>query len=235
MKEKQDEFLISNSDKPILELVKELGISEATVRRRLRKLGFPPRKRGDGVQAQPKNIEESFVLFLQKGRTKDEIVGAFGKDANKLLRGEYKGLSLFTQRDAFMRKLYILLPISDEKPEIKEKDWKFSFSKDEFGLPEPYIVTQLPNFKGNLIIAPLFDVHYGHFAHKSQKFQSYLRWIAETPNVYAILGGDMMENAIDDGRGMSYDQKTNPESQLSYMKNALAPIAHKCLVSVPGN
>lgn len=231
-KNELDAFIHKNADKPFKWLVEHSGYSERTIRVKFRELGYPPRV---GKGNQPKNIEDSFLKFLQKGRTKEEIQDAFGKKTNELLNGYYKGYTLFNQRDEYNRKLFILLPVSPEPAKIKDKDWKYSNQIDEFGLPEPYLVVQLPSFKGTLTIAPLFDVHYGHFAHKNTKFQSYIRWIAETKNVYAILGGDMFENAIDDGRGMSYDQAHNPESQLEYMKKALAPIAHKCLVSVPGN
>jgi hypothetical protein len=122
-----------------------------------------------------------------------------------------------------------------ENFEIKPKTWGYHIGKSEDGKKQPYLVAQLPDFKGTIQIALLFDVHYGHFAHKKEKFLSYIRWIAENPNVYAVIGGDLMENAIDDGRGMSYDQDKNPQSQLNDMAHMLAPIAHKILLATPGN
>jgi hypothetical protein len=97
------------------------------------------------------------------------------------------------------------------------------------------ITVNLPQSEGEIIIAPLFDVHYGHKAHKFGKLKGYIDWIKNTPNVYVILGGDLVENAIDDGRGMSYDQIAPPMSQFSEMTKLLAPIAHKIILSIPGN
>lgn len=187
------------------------------------------------MKSEADSLRNKFMHFLSVGRTKEQIREVFGKETNRLLAGDYKPLSVFAQKDDFNRKLYILLPLTQEGVEIKPKEWKYSIHNDEFGNHEPYLVVQLPPFKGKITIAPLFDVHYGNAAHKKQKFLSYIKWIERTPNVYAILGGDMMENATDDGRGMTYDQSENPESQLDYMVRNLAPIAHKILVSVPGN
>lgn len=44
-----------------------------------------------------------------------------------------------------------------------------------------------------------------------------------------------MENALDDGRGMSYDQSSPPQNQLDEVTYHLAPIAHKILCATPGN
>lgn len=177
----------------------------------------------------------AFVKYLIKGKTMGEIKQKFGKDAKKLLKKKYEGLWLANQRDEYNRQVFILLPEVSEKIHIQDKAWKYHVGKDENGEEQPYLVVQLPNFEGKLKIGTLFDVHYGSHAHRKEKFLSYIRWIKETPNVYAILGGDLMENAIDDGRGMTYDQNVNPNSQFSDMVKLLAPIAHKILVAVPGN
>ena len=91
-------------------------------------------------------------------------------------------------------------------------------------------------YKGeDITIAPLYDIHFGHKAHKFDKLLKWIDWVKRTDNVYVILGGDVVENAIDDGRGMMYDQLIPPMDQLNTMVHLLSPIAHKILLSIPGN
>jgi hypothetical protein len=177
---------------------------------------------------------ESFTDFLLKAKTEKELATNF-PDWEDRLKEKYAGLTLFTQRNLYNEPVYILLPVRNDKLRLKPKRWSFHIGKNDDGTEQPYLLVQLPAFKGKVTIAPLFDVHYGHHAHRSEKFLAYLRWIAETPNVYVVLGGDFMETALDDGRGMTYDQDVNTETQFDHAVNLLGPIAHKILGAVPGN
>lgn len=177
--------------------------------------------------------ETVFLDFLSKGRTHQELVDRF-PDADELLKGNYPGFALFKQVDEFNRTLYILLPATDLSViKVAPKNWSFVIGKQPDGERDPYICAQLPDFTGKVQVALLYDLHYGHAKHRKDKLQSYINWIQRSPNVYAILGGDLMENAID--RGMQYDQEVQPHSQLDELAVILAPIAHKILFSVPGN
>jgi len=179
--------------------------------------------------------ETVFLHFMSKARTKKEMESRF-PNFDELLHADYDGYSLFEQVNEFGENVYILLPAPNLNAiKVQSKNWHFTIGHSPDGEIQPYICCQLPNFKGALQIALLYDVHYGNAKHRKEKFQSYVDWVKNTPNVYAILGGDLMENAIDDGRGMSYDQTENPHSQLDDMAQILAPIAHKVLFSVPGN
>ena len=178
---------------------------------------------------------DMFKTFLTKAKTRKELDAKFGKETDKLLKADYPGYVLYTQRNNYHELVYILLPKPETEIKLLPKKYDYHIGHDEHGEEQPYLLVQVPDFKGKLTIAPLFDVHFGNAAHKHEKFLGYLRWIKETPGVYAILGGDLMETALDDGRGMSYDQSSNPQTQLDTMTQLLAPIAHKILVSVPGN
>lgn len=203
---------------------------------------FPEYKRDDLrglkrdiINAEAGTDEERFKRFLIKGRTLKQIQEKFGKDAERLLSTKYEGLNLFKQRNLYNEVVHILLPEPPKDIVLQPKAYVHHIGTDDKGHEQPYLLVQLPDFKGKVIIAPLFDVHYGNFAHEHEKFLGYIRWVKETPNVYVILGGDLIENAIDDGRGMTYDQTENPMTQLDRITRLLAPIAHKILVSVPGN
>lgn len=179
--------------------------------------------------------EEQFKKFLSKAKTRKEIEAKFGPKTDELLSKKRPGMNLFTQRSHFHELVYILFPEAPKGIKILPRKWTFRRGTDDKGHDQPYLLVQLPDFKGKLVIAPLFDLHYGHETHNFEKLMSYINWIKESPNVYAILGGDLMENAVDDGRGMTYDQSEKPMTQLDRLTELLAPIAHKVLVSVPGN
>ncbi len=222
-----DNFLKKNWHKTNLDLADELGVSEITIRRWARRIGLP--KKSDGQDGLKK-----WKDFMSKARTLPEIKKF--KNGEKLLKQEMKGYKLFSQRNHYNELMYILLPIMlNDEIKLKPKNWSYHIGKSEEGITQPYILCQLPNFKGKIKIALLFDVHFGNHAHKHEKFLKYLQWIKNDPNVYAIIGGDLLENALDDGRGMTYDQTENPQTQFDMMLKFLAPIAHKILCATTGN
>ena len=177
--------------------------------------------------------KDVFRKFLSTAKTEKEILKKFKN--LKFLKEKFEGYTLYTQRNNYNEIVYILLPIHNEEFKLEKKKFTYHIGQGNDGTPDPYILCKIPDFKGDVKIALLFDVHYGNFAHKKEKFLSYINWIKETPNVYAILGGDLMENALDDGRGMTYDQTENPQTQFDEMALLLAPIAHKILCSTTGN
>lgn len=218
---------------PIINSLYGTNLTRDSLRKRFNSLWEVAMKKGKVPSRQNEGRKNAFKAFLLKAKTEKEIVAKFGD--LKLLKEKYEGLNLFTQRNNYHELVYILLPEPPKGIEILPKKYTYHRGKDDKGNDQPYLLVRLPDFKDKLIIAPLFDVHYGHATHNFEKFLGYIRWIKETPNVYAILGGDLMENATDDGRGMTYDQSENPQTQLNRLTELLAPIAHKILVSVPGN
>lgn len=217
-----DEFIKGNYKRLTdPEIARQLGLTLKQVEHRRRRLGIT------------KNSIYSVPVFLSEARTEKEVLYRLKSLAP--LRKKYEGLNLFQQINDKGEKVYILLPEAKKGLEIGKKDWSYHLGMDVDDTPQPYILVQLPDFKNKLNIAPLFDVHYGNIAHRKDKFLSYLKWIKDTPNVYVILGGDLVENALDDGRGMTYDQNKNPQTQLDDMVEMLTPIAHKVLVATSGN
>jgi hypothetical protein len=207
------------------ELAQLTGMSIGAIEHRRRRMGIRNLTINNnlGPATQP-------LQFLAKGRTRQEIIATYGSDS--CLAKEYEGYHLFEQKNRFNESVFILLPEIKQEWKLQKRDHAVYSAPKTDG---PYIMAQLPKFKGQILIAPLFDIHYGHSAHRHDKFLSYIRWIEETPNVYCIWGGDMMENALDDGRGMSYDQVANPHTQLDDMTAILARVAHKTLGATTGN
>lgn len=236
-----EKFILDNFHYPYAEFSKEIAeqfgvvLSRHQIFRVLR--GATLKEVGmTKPQVSPREaLEAKFRKFLIKARTEAEIAKKLGEEGLKLLGKKWGDLNLFEQVNWYGERVYILLPKPAKRFRLKPKAWQYHIGADEEGNEQPYLVCQLPTFRGKLIIFPMYDIHFGHEAHRKEKFLQYLRWIKETPNVYVILGGDLMENAIDDGRGMSYDQETPPQSQFDQLAELLAPIAHKILVAVPGN
>lgn len=215
--------------------------------------GLPARKDlaawEGGFALKHERERQAYAEFLRKTRTRKQIIDRFGETlADQFMAEEFTDLTLIKQLNEFSQLTYILLPIYTKEIKVKDKDWKFHVPPSDVGhhVSQPYCLVNLPDdvFSrcidddegiGRIDIAPLFDVHLGNVGHRHEKFLSYMRWIGENPQVYAICGGDLMENALDDGRGMSYDQDRNPQTQLDEMTHLLAPIAHKILCMVPGN
>lgn len=204
-------------------------INPEAVRSRYRALGLPPK------QVQEKhNIKKGIKDFLSTARHEKEIISEYGEHWRDLLK-EFSNHFLYEQRNRYNEQIFILIPEASKKLELSKRHWHYTIGKHDDGKYQPYLVAQLPRFKGELRISPLFDVHYGHVSHRKEKFLSYVNWIKENENVYAILGGDLIENAVDDGRGMTYDQAIPPMDQVNGIAEILAPIAHKILVAIPGN
>ena len=232
MTQKEKDFLRKNWKKYSNEELEEVfKLSRSQIRRIARELGLPAKTTGGQKGADRK---EYFKKFLAQAKTEKEILSKFGD--LKFLKEKFEGYRFFTQRNNYNELVYILLPlVSDVKVELLPKRFEHHIGMGPDGTPDPYIMCQLPKFKGTIKIALLFDVHYGNFAHKHEKFLSYLNWIKENDDVYAVLGGDLMEDALDDGRGMTYDQDKNPQTQFEDMEKLLAPIAHKILCATTGN
>ena len=210
------------------------------------------RRFADVVETQAPGAEERFedktlenlTNYLETGRTYRQLKRKFGDDVGQYLTpGPWSNrLNLFKDINKHGEHSFILLPTVLQKPPVERKDWTYHIPIRK-GAQQPYQMIQMPDdvfridgrYGKCFSVVPLFDVHYGCYGHRDEKFQKYLRWITETPGLYVILGGDLMDNALDDGRGMSYDQWVPPHSQLDDMTEMLAPIAHRVLTMFPGN
>lgn len=184
-------------------------------------------------------IRQDFNNYLKVARTRRQIENIFGDETDELLKTNYNGYELFENINNFGDKVYILIPkISRDNYEVEDKIWKYHVPIVN-KIKQPYLLVNMPDdvfdYNNELIIAPIADAHIGHYAHKKEKFQAYIQWIYDNPNVYAVIVGDLQENALDDGRGMTYSQAENPEEQIDECCRLLAPIAHKIFFIQPGN
>jgi hypothetical protein len=187
---------------------------------------------------------ENLVLSLAQPRTLAEIAKEL--DRKVLTEAQLRGMALppgyviFEQRSPSGVPVFLALappPVTAEQP----RDW--SIWQNPKG--QPYIWIQFHNRDLKRIrLIPVSDVHYGARAHSRQRFQEYVNWIRDTPDVYCFLNGDIIENAIDGAIGGAvYESCMTPDEQIwgthdkrePGMIEILRPIAHKILWALPGN
>lgn len=176
----------------------------------------------------------NILSFCSKARTLDEIAKAASLETGEAqgLLCVYPGYELYTQRNNFGEVVYIYLPVYEEEFQTEERIWTHRSQPDG----QPYLWVQFPEMPWpKLKIVPISDVHYGCNGHLNEKFREYVNWIAKTPNVFCFLNGDMVDNALDPGKG-GFEQ-TSPSGfpQISEFMRLIAPIAHKILWAQPGN
>ena len=84
-------------------------------------------------------------------------------------------------------------------------------------------------------IIPIADVHLGAEECREQDFINFVKQIAETPDTYVTLGGDLIDNGTRNGVTNVFRATMPPHQQKREMANILAPIRDRILCCVPGN
>ena len=87
----------------------------------------------------------------------------------------------------------------------------------------------------DITIVPIADVHLGARECMEQEFISFIGTIAEKPNVYLVLGGDLISNGLKNSLTNVYEELYRPMEQKKMMAKILAPVADKILCAVSGN
>ena len=88
----------------------------------------------------------------------------------------------------------------------------------------------------DITIIPIADVHLGSQECMEQEFISFIQSVKNTPNVYLVLGGDLIENGTRSSVGDSvFSQTMPPGQQKREMANILSEVTDRILCFVPGN
>ena len=74
---------------------------------------------------------------------------------------------------------------------------------------------------GSIEVLPISDVHYGAVEHNEEAWNRLLTYIRDNPHVYAIIGGDMMNNATRSSVSNIFEETVRPREQKRYMVKAL--------------
>ena len=93
------------------------------------------------------------------------------------------------------------------------------------------------NFPGghDITIIPISDVHLGSPECMEQEFISFIKTVKDSPNVYLILGGDLIDNGTRSSVSDIFKSTMSPSQQKKEMANILAPVRDRILCFVPGN
>lgn len=87
----------------------------------------------------------------------------------------------------------------------------------------------------DITVVPIFDVHLGSQECMEQKFISFIQSVKDTPNVYLVLGGDLIDNGTRSGVTNIFRATMPPGQQKREMANILKVVADRILCFVPGN
>lgn len=87
----------------------------------------------------------------------------------------------------------------------------------------------------DITIIPVFDVHLGSQECMEQDFIKFINKVAETPNVYLILGGDLLDFGTKSSVTNVFRATMPPSQQKREMANILAPVRDRVLCLIPGN
>lgn len=96
------------------------------------------------------------------------------------------------------------------------------------------VVHQIPTTE-DITIVPIFDVHLGSQECREQEFIEFVDTIAKTPNTYAVIGGDLLDNGTRNGITNIFRATMPPSAQKREMAKILEPIRAKILCATGGN
>lgn len=86
-----------------------------------------------------------------------------------------------------------------------------------------------------IIVIPVTDVHFGALEHAKQEWEQFCKFVEETPNIYLILGGDLINNSVRSSVANPFDEVYRPREQKTRMVEYLKPIKDRVLCAVSGN
>jgi len=86
-----------------------------------------------------------------------------------------------------------------------------------------------------LYIKPISDTHIGDQGFDEQLLMKDIEWIAEKPNRYAILNGDILNTATTSSVSDTYHNNMTPHEELKYARKLFKPIADSILGVTLGN
>lgn len=96
------------------------------------------------------------------------------------------------------------------------------------------IIHKFPE-REDIIIIPIADVHLGARECMEREFMRFLDTVRSKPNVYLILGGDLINNATRSSVSNIFEETMRPAEQKKCMAKMLAPVADRILAAVGGN
>lgn len=97
------------------------------------------------------------------------------------------------------------------------------------------IVADLPSTIKTLELVCISDSHIGDPHANEQALMEQIRYVEDTPNCYAIVNGDIMNNGIKSSKSDTYTEVLSPMEQMVKAVLTLKPISNKVLAITQGN
>lgn len=108
--------------------------------------------------------------------------------------------------------------------------WEVGIILDDFEM----IIKRFPKNE-DLTILPIADVHLGAMEHMSEEWATFIGNVVDNPNVYLVLGGDLIDNATKNSVALPWDNLMRPSEQKKIMAQMLEPVKDRILCIVSGN
>ena len=87
----------------------------------------------------------------------------------------------------------------------------------------------------DITIIPLYDVHLGSQGCMEQELMAFVNMVKNTPNVYLVLGGDLIDNGTKSSVTNPFRATMPPSQQKREMAKILEPIRDRIICFLPGN
>lgn len=87
----------------------------------------------------------------------------------------------------------------------------------------------------DITIIPIADVHLGSQECMAERFEQFVNYVKDTPDVYVTLGGDLIDNGTKNSVTDVYRATMRPHEQKREMARLLEPIRDRLLCAVSGN
>lgn len=133
--------------------------------------------------------------------------------------------------------------VTSPMPDPNEDEWEELFSSLERAdrarkYLSPTEETTHVSLSGPVAIAFMSDVHIGAGGVDYARFRADLDLIRETPDLYFLINGDLLENAkpqMKSGNALYHSLFSSPREQVAYARSRLTPVRDKLLVLTQGN
>ena len=102
-------------------------------------------------------------------------------------------------------------------------------------LPDFEMVIHTIPTKENITLFTLFDLHFGSRECMEEEFRQFINMIANTPNAYVIIGGDICDNGLKNSLTNVYRATRSPSAQKREVAELLKPIRDRILFWTDGN
>lgn len=97
------------------------------------------------------------------------------------------------------------------------------------------VKVDLPSELDSIEIEPMYDLHIGSKKCDYKEIQRRIARIKDNPNIYCILGGDIINNSTKTSVGDVYEEPLTPMQQIKKAVTLFEPIKDKIIGVVSGN